>query len=244
MKLLGQGNTATVYEWDEDKVVKLYREGYPEKSIAKEYNNAKLMELGGFQFPRAYDLVNVEGKRGIIFQRIQGSVFLEELFNREQFEANVKKMARLHKGILKNVRREAESYKSFLLSYAKRENDKMLEMNIEALPGGEFLCHGDFHPANIMVSNDELYVIDFMNVCKGPKLYDIARTVYLTEYTPLPDELDHKDSITAMRTSIVEEYLKELEVKRCDLIPFLKVIHHTRQYECPHEFKHGFEQLF
>ncbi|MGO4500149.1 phosphotransferase [Paenibacillus sp. 2RAB27] len=31
----------------------------------------------------------------------------------------------------------------------------------------EELCHGDFHPGNIILSNGITLVLDFMNVCHG-----------------------------------------------------------------------------
>lgn len=43
---------------------------------------------------------------------------------------------------------------------------------------GDSLCHGDFHPGNILLSNGHTMVIDFMNVYHGDFLYDVARTVF------------------------------------------------------------------
>lgn len=46
------------------------------------------------------------------------------------------------------------------------ERKELLEM-IDNLADGNALCHGDFHPGNIQMSEGNIYVIDFMNVCKG-----------------------------------------------------------------------------
>ena len=47
---------------------------------------------------------------------------------------------------------------------------------IDKLADGDTLCHGDFHPGNILLSGDGAFIIDFMNVCCGNYLYDVART--------------------------------------------------------------------
>ena len=36
MKLLGAGNTACVYEIEDNKVIKLFHEGYPEEQVERE----------------------------------------------------------------------------------------------------------------------------------------------------------------------------------------------------------------
>lgn len=70
----------------------------------------------------------------------------------------------------------------------ENEESKKLKDVLQALDklkDGNILCHSDFHPGNIFISNGQAIVIYFMNVCHGDFLYDIARTVFLVEYTPV-----------------------------------------------------------
>ncbi|MDT4868012.1 Phosphotransferase enzyme family protein [compost metagenome] len=55
-----------------------------------------------------------------------------------------------------------------------------------ALPDGARLCHGDFHPFNIMVDGDRLGIIDWLDATIGPPEADIART-YLLVALHLPE---------------------------------------------------------
>lgn len=66
------------------------------------------------------------------------------------------------------------------------------------MPDDDCLLHGDFHPNNILVMpNGTPVIIDFMNVCHGPALYDVARTyVLIKEYDG----------------SLADRYLKEIDV--------------------------------
>ncbi len=43
MKLIAIGNTAEVFEYGEDKVLKLFKPGYPVEQIQREFNNTVIM---------------------------------------------------------------------------------------------------------------------------------------------------------------------------------------------------------
>jgi Ser/Thr protein kinase RdoA (MazF antagonist) len=47
---------------------------------------------------------------------------------------------------------------------------------LAALPDGEAICHGDFHPANILLAPDRAVVIDWIDASLGNPLADVART--------------------------------------------------------------------
>ena len=75
-------------------------------------------------------------------------------------------------------------YKDFLRLFAA--GSPQLLARIEALADGDCLLHGDFHPGNVMVNeDDQLVLIAMMNVCRGPAIYDVARTCFLLGETDL-----------------------------------------------------------
>ncbi|MGH2728645.1 MAG: phosphotransferase family protein, partial [Actinomycetota bacterium] len=51
--------------------------------------------------------------------------------------------------------------------------------NLERIPEGERLCHGDFHPGNTIVTKDGLSVIDWPGATRGHPGADHARTLFL-----------------------------------------------------------------
>ncbi len=59
---------------------------------------------------------------------------------------------------------------------------------IEELPDDTKLCHGDFHPDNMMVGKDS-WIIDWMTGTVGNPSGDSARIVILLTYGPCPKEL-------------------------------------------------------
>ena len=111
------------------------------------------------------------------------------------------------------------SYKVFLkeLTKGKEKTHATLSKEIEALPEGDVLLHGDFHPGNVLLTPDNrTVVIDFMNVCCGPALYDIARTYFL---------LREKDE------AFGNVYLAKMEVSEEEIEMFYRVIEKCRGYE-------------
>jgi len=47
------------------------------------------------------------------------------------------------------------------------------------MPEGDRVCHGDFHPANVLVSGKDANVIDWMDASSGNPLADVARTTII-----------------------------------------------------------------
>lgn len=60
----------------------------------------------------------------------------------------------------------------------------------DRLPLEHAICHGDFHPLNLVVTGDRLIVIDWFNATRGHPLADVARTSMLFKLTGLPKYAD------------------------------------------------------
>ena len=58
---------------------------------------------------------------------------------------------------------------------------------LDGLPSGDRLCHGDYHPGNVMVSGDRVSVIDWSNAARGVPEADHARAILLLRWAePVP----------------------------------------------------------
>lgn len=78
MKLIATGNTAEVFEYEEDKVLKLFKAGYPLEQIQREFNNTVIMNRTCVHTPKTFEIVEHEGRHGIVFQKIIGVDLLSE----------------------------------------------------------------------------------------------------------------------------------------------------------------------
>lgn len=239
-KVIGTGYTASVYEWEEGKVLKLFNQGYPNESIEKEYYNAIAIRDINFLKPRAYGIIQFEERKGIIYDLVEGESLLDWVMKTNDLQECSRLMANLHTAIGQYKISNVPNYKDFLkyhlpnslLPIAKQK--EILHM-INKLPDGNSLCHGDFHPGNILLSDGKAYAIDFMNICHGDFLYDIARTVFLIEFTPVPSEVKDKDMMLYFKKSLSELYLRQMNITRDMIQDYLSVIIAVRKGECPNE---------
>jgi thiamine kinase-like enzyme len=239
-EIVGVGNTATVYEWGSTKVVKLFRDGYSYQDAVREYENAMAVNDMDFPKPKAYEFITYEGKNGIVYDKVTGESLLDWTLRTGNLQDCANLMAKAHEAILKNDIRNVPDYKDFLIhqikkaSITKEERIKALHL-ADQLEDGTTLCHGDFHPGNIMLSQGSISVIDFMNICRGNRLYDIARTVYLIEYTPVPAGADNPEEVRTQKKTLSRLYLEQMNLTKDHIKDYLSAISVARMGECPKE---------
>ncbi len=196
LKLVGQGNTAEIYEYEKDKIIKLFRNGITKEIAILEYEKAKFVQVYILNAPRVYDFLQLEDRFGIIYERIYGKDMISEMIKSiTKINYYSKKLAHVHMGIHKNIVPYEEKYslKDKLIydidavEVISKEQKEALKRHIMELPDGESLCHMDFHPGNIMIQDDEAIIIDWMTACVGNPCADVARTIIMLTYGELPN---------------------------------------------------------
>ena len=216
MKLIATGNTSEVFEYDEGKVCKLFKDGYPLDNIKREFNNTLLMNTTSINTPKAYEIIEHDGRHGIVFDKITGvdlvSEFLKNPTDENLAAEIIENLSKLQKELLSSESKNEISYIGYLRNFGFKKTDQ--------LPDGNNICHGDLHPGNIIrTPENKFYLIDFMNVCLGPKEYDVARTyVLLTENNPAAKEIG-------------EIYLSLMGMSFTQIEPFLEAIYFCREKE-------------
>ena len=176
---------------------------------------------------------------GIIYDRLKGELLLDMVLRTENLALCAQYMAKLHKKILNNKMYDVQNYKEFLKTNImgtkeSEEREKILFL-LEKLPDEYSLCHGDFHPGNIIISGGKAIVIDLMNICHGPLLYDVARTIFLVEYTPVPSDTKDNKKIVQIKKELADLYLEEMDITRDMIQDYLSVIIAARAGENPDE---------
>lgn len=188
---IGEGREAEVYAWGDDAVVKLYRPGY----LGHRAESLVLTQLDGHTVaPRLIDLVDRDGRRGLLLERLRGPDMLTLLQQAPwRVVALAQMLASAHLSIHEvNAPADLPDLRHVL---AARVGDAHLPPNLQdfvvrvldQLPSGDRLCHGDFHPGNALVAADRVGVIDWANAARGVPEADHARTLLLLRWAdPLP----------------------------------------------------------
>lgn len=187
-KLSQTGRTADVYLWEATTALKLARSPGFDRAFEREALALDAAAAVKGLAPEFRGMVTIDGRPGLLMGRLAGIDLLKELekrpwrvwpIGRELAEEH----ARLHSIVapsgMETVReRIASRLGSDLVPGDIRH---CAESQLSQLPDGDRLCHGDFHPGNLMRTADGLKVIDFAGACAGDPDADFATTLCLLE---------------------------------------------------------------
>jgi len=188
---IAQGRTAEIFSWDGGQVVKLYFDWCPSNWVEYESRIAHAVHSAGIPTPAAREIVEVNGRRGLLYERVEGISMLQEMNSHPwTLVRHARSLANLQIKINRQTITGLPSYKEQLQHAISRTpylsdvlRDKYLG-RLEALPNEENLCHGDFHPGNILITKNGPVVIDWMTACSGCHWADVARTSLLLTIGP------------------------------------------------------------
>ncbi|HEY5562290.1 MAG TPA: aminoglycoside phosphotransferase family protein [Clostridiaceae bacterium] len=220
-KKIGAGATAEVYEWGENEVIKFFYETMPIHIIDKEYNIASLIQDNTkdiFKSPKIFGKVSIENRTGIIYERFLGVSMINAMMAKPWLsKLYARKLAQLqfqvHSSHPERLPSQKDSLKqSIELTDALSDKTKSSILGIlEKLPEGDVLCHGDFHPDNILINSEGETIIDWMTGTMGNPAGDVARSLMILKSGVSPEKLSQlkKTIIKFGRNYFSKEYLKE-----------------------------------
>lgn len=188
---IGEGRTAEIYPWGDGQVLKLYREWCPPDWVEYEAWIAGAVHKAGIPSPAAGVIVDVDGRRGLVYERLEGPSMLQVMNARPwTLLRQARSLADLHVRMHRQSIEGLPSYKDrlqFDIRRAKALSEALREKalaRLEALPAGDSVCHGDFHPGNILLTKQGPVVIDWMTACSGSPWADVARSSLLLSIGP------------------------------------------------------------
>ena len=186
MELLAEGRMAQVFALDDDRVLKLDR---PEWSGVSdfEFDVINRVAAAGIPVARAHGLMTVDGRRGVILDRVHGDSLQAGLGNvpEGRIDQLAAKFAHLQWDINRRTVKGLPDLVTRLgaeIAQSGLAQDRVVELTdlLGALDDGQRgICHFDFHPDNVMVGARDWIVIDWLTAASGPGLADLARTLVL-----------------------------------------------------------------
>lgn len=213
---IGLGRTAEIIAWDNNQVLKLFRKGQTFSAVKEEAKIARAVSDAGLPVPAVCGIVEVRGRHGILYENVDGPSMLKALLSKPDRLTYLASLfaelhAKLHSSkvekLLSQRQRLEEKIRNAepLLGNAKQ---CILEA-LHQLPDGEMLCHGDFHPDNILMSRKGPIIIDWIDAAKGRPEADIARTLLLLNQEQPSYHLDiNVEEVSSVRTRFVRIYLE------------------------------------
>lgn len=167
---IGAGGSAEVFAYGPGAVVKLFR---PEYGYAAEMEatRTRAVHETGIAAPRVIDVIDVDDRRGIVLERIDGRTLLEDLI-----------AGRIAARSAGAVTADAQVAIHDSSADLPRLSDVA---DLGGLPDGTAVAHLDLHPGNVMVSARGPIVIDWVNAHLASVAADVARSVMTIRYESL-----------------------------------------------------------
>ncbi|MCU6707436.1 phosphotransferase [Paenibacillus sp. J5C_2022] len=197
-------------------MLKLYKIGFPKQAIDEEYLNSQYVYALGAAAPEPYERVENGERYGIVFQKVDGTTVLQQIVNDPpNIEQYAYMLAETHVQLhqMSADRMERKQKAALAQQIAKtnrltRAEKDAVRGHLERLPDGMQLCHGDYHPGNV-IAGRKSWVIDWMSGMSGHPCGDVARTWLLLTFGTVPDEMPEKEGkqLNLMRRRLTEIYL-------------------------------------
>ncbi len=175
----------TVYR-DGENCIKVFDADYSKADVLNEALNQARVEETGLNIPKIKEITMIDGKWAIVSEFISGKTLarlmaenpdkMEEYLNifvDLQLEMHQKECPLLTKLKDKMARKISVSELDATARYD-------LHTRLESMPKHKKLCHGDFNPSNIIISDDgKAYILDWSHATQGNASADAARTYLL-----------------------------------------------------------------
>lgn len=184
-KIIAVRTGKTIYK-DEDKAVKVFDSDYSKADILNEALNQARIEETGLNIPKILGVTMENGKWAIVSEYIKGKTMaqlMEE--NPDKFDGYLEQFV--------DIQMSIHEKKAPLLTKLKdKMNRKISQADIDAttryelhtrlegMPKHNKVCHGDFNPSNIIITDEGVpYILDWSHATQGNASADVARTYLL-----------------------------------------------------------------
>jgi len=224
--LIGSGRVAEVFEYG-DRVVKLYRDPAWRTPAFMEAATLAIVAEHDLPTPRAHAVGQFAGRWGVVMDRAQGEPLAR--FAQDQPEIvpeAVDEMVSLHLRMHKQPEPRLPSLKARLANRIGRATqltpavrDRLLA-GLGGLPEGDRLCHGDFHPFNIVGLPGHTVVIDWLDATTGHPAADVCRSFIIM-----------MRAVTELAENYLDRYATLSGIARQDILAWLPYVAGARLAE-------------
>lgn len=184
-RLIATGNTSEIFEWGA-RVIKLYKSPAAKWAAFREAATSAAVEALGLPVPNVAGVYEIEGRWGVVFDRVSGRPFAERMLGKpDDIPRHLRCMVDLQVRIHGHEALHFATLKATLAANiaASRLLDRLRKQElcetIADMPDGDRLCHGDFHPLNILGDISAPTVIDWLDARRGDPAADVCRSYLL-----------------------------------------------------------------
>src|SRR5215469_2216303 len=192
---LAEGREAEILSWGPNSVLRLYRHVGDHDRADREMMVLQAIRSALPVVPAALERVEWHGRPGVVMERVEGRDLLSEIARRPWRLLKLAAVTgRVHAELhaiqapphLPSLRKVLEHRIGKSAAIPEEGLRKAALEQLQRLSDGNELCHGDFHPANILLGARGPVVIDWASATRGPAISDFARTALMMRIGSLP----------------------------------------------------------
>ncbi len=211
--LIASGETVDVYQ-DGKTAVKIFKNQDGKSMALNEALTHARVESTGLPVPVIHEVSVIDGKWAIRMDHIEGKT-LHQIMKEDpehiaqyvdqmvdlQLEIHSKTMPQLSK-LKDELSRQIEAL-TCIDSTKKYE----LLTRLASMPKHKKLCHGNFTPINIILSDDKTYIVDWVAARQGNASADVART-YLMLSLDFPEAAELYLNTFCKKSETAKQYVQ------------------------------------
>ena len=235
-KKIGEGAFSEVYTWAPGQVVKLFKAGVSGRFGRYELRMIHAVLAAGLPVPEVFGEVNLDGRFGIVLQRLDGPTLLQltrtGAVTFEQAGAIVAALAMsIHKTPLPS---EVLSMRECMEARLDHDDGKLpkhiapeILTLLDRLPPGDGLCHTDLSPGNVIMTSEGPKLVDWAGAMCGPAVLELGFLhVVLSELAP--EIADNPERPRATNAAAQTEYARLTGISPAELTaamePYLPIV--------------------
>jgi len=249
--VIGEGAKGTVYRYDPETIVKVYKNQDALPAIQHERAMARQAFVLGIPTAISYDVVKVGEHFGSVFELLNAKSYSQLLIEEPE---NFDKYAKMFADMLRQIHettvpiKDMESIKPTIYKWIRNASKVLspecvahLTEMVDATPDLDHMIHGDYHTNNVMVQNGESLLIDMDTLAYGYPIFELANvhTTYVGFGLGDPTNVEkfigisYEDALRFYDRFIrfylgTEDEARIAEVNdKIELLSLTRVIHHT-----------------
>lgn len=214
-KVIAEREKKTIYR-DGDKAVKVFDSDFLKSDILNEALNQARIEETNLNIPSIRAINMVDGKWAIVSDFIEGETLDKlmkenpdkadeylELFVELQLVVHAQKSPLLNKLKDKMKRKIDETELNATIRYE-------LHTRLESMPKHNKVCHGDFNPSNIIITEDGTpYILDWSHASQGNAAADAAITYLLFKLSGDDETAEKYMKLYCLKSDTARQYVEK-----------------------------------
>lgn len=195
--LIAKGTSGEVYAWNQKQVLKLFFPWCSPDLVRREIKHARVARSKGLPTPKVIGSKKVDGRLGIIYERVDGPAMLTlfratpwRLFDFARQFAEVHSL--IHQQEVSGLRSLHSSFRERIEEIESPTLPATLKASVlqvlNRLPHGTTLCHYDFDPEQVLITESGPMVVDWTEAHQGNPLADVAMTCIVLTISDMSDE--------------------------------------------------------